>query len=131
MAQHVASLQSAGLDIAGLTPTNPGGGGGGGRGEGENDDYNMVLFGEYKTRKVDGRIVKSKDVRAKIAAGDLPALPPFKVSRREEPKSMCLAWHTKGVCGANCPHKFDHISYTTAEYAPLKQWCKDNYPRST
>jgi hypothetical protein len=132
LSQYLASLQSAGLDIAGLTPTNPGGGGGGGgRGEGENDDYNMVLFGEYKTRKVDGRIVKSKDVRAKIAAGDLPALPLSKVPRTQEPKSMCLAWHTKGVCGANCPHKFDHISYTAAEYAPLKQWCEDNYPRST
>ena len=135
-------LASLGIDMASLSASGGGGTGGrsgGGRGGGggdtdnpnENGNFNLPLFGTYKTRKVDGKIVKSKAVRDMIAAGELPSLPLSKVPRTEDPKTMCLAWHTKGMCYVGCPHNFDHIKYTVAEYAPLKAWCEEHYPKAT
>jgi len=112
-------------------------GGGGGNGQGssagsnenrhvENAQFNASLFGEYKTRQVNGRVVRSKDVREAVRAGRLPALPASKVPGNDQ--SMCLAWHTKGQCSQSCPLCADHVPYTTTEYQPLVSWCQANYP---
>ena len=105
------------------------GGGTGGGGENrhvENAQFNATLFGEYKTRKVNGRVVRSKDVREAIRDGRLPALPTSKVPGNTQ--SMCLAWHTKGQCSQSCPLNADHVPYTDTEYQPLVGWCSANYP---
>ena len=106
--------------------TGTGGGGGGSETQLTNPHFNAALFGEYKTRQVNGKGVRSQDVRKAIKRGDLPALPPSKVNGVA---TMCLAWHTKGQCSPNCPLKGDHVPYTDEEYQPLCGWCSDNYPR--
>ena len=70
------------------------------------------------------RPVKSARIRRQIRANTLPALPLSKVNNQ----TMCLAFHTKGKCNAECPRVTDHIAYTAAEYAPLLDWYADNYP---
>jgi hypothetical protein len=114
------------------TSTGAGSGGGGGTGGStenrsvDNTSFNATLFGEYKTRQVNGRVVRSKDVREAVRAGRLPALPTSKVQGNNQP--MCLAWHTKGQCSQSCPLSADHVLYTEAEYQPLCGWCTANYP---
>jgi len=115
------------------TSTGAGSGGGGRTGGGgtenrsvENTSFNATLFGEYKTRQVNGRVVRSKDVREAVRAGRLPALPTSKVPGNNQ--SMCLAWHTKGQCSQSCPLSADHVPYTDTEYQPLVGWCSANYP---
>ena len=115
------------------TSTGTGSGGGGRTGGGgtenrsvENTSLNATLFGEYKTRQVNGRVVRSKDVREAVRAGRLPALPTSKVPGNNQ--SMCLAWHTKGQCSQSCPLSADHVPYTDTEYQPLCGWCSANYP---
>lgn len=93
----------------------------------KNESFHHALFGEIKTRKVGGKIVRSRDVRDKIEAGELPPLPPSKA----DGKPMCLAWHTKGICNPDCPRAPDHkVEYTAEEYVPLCQWCDANYPKA-
>jgi hypothetical protein len=77
----------------------------------KNEAFNEGLFGAYKTSAL-----KSKAIRDKIKAGTIPALP---FSKRDGAKPMCLAWHTKGVCNANCPCLYDHVAYSADEYAPM------------
>lgn len=84
----------------------------------QNETFNEGLFGTYKTSAL-----KAKAIRDKIKAGTIPALP---VSKRDATKPMCLAWHTKGVCNANCPCLADHVAYSPEEYAPLVAWCRDH-----
>ena len=93
----------------------------------DNPKYEAGLFGEYKRRKdKNNQGIKSKDIRAKIKSGDLPALPPSKVDPSID---MCLAWHTKGMCNPDCPCARDHeAEYSNEEYRPLKSWCIANYP---
>ena len=131
LASFLARLGASGY---GLPPTGgpSGGGGGGGGGGGDktepNLNYNAGLFGEYKTRKgSDGKAVRSKDIlRAMISRGELPPLPPSKV---DPSISMCLAWHTKGMCNPGCPCAPDHkAEYSNDEYKPMKGWCTSNYP---
>ena len=93
-----------------------------------NPDFNEAMFGEIKTRVVGGALVKSKDVRQKIKNNTLPALPD---SRMQAGLSMCLAWHTKGMCNPGCPHAVDHVAYTTSQYQSLKAWCAANYPKDS
>jgi hypothetical protein len=97
---------------------------GNGKGK-ENTQFHHALFGEIKARTVGGKTVKSRDVRDKIKRGDLPALPLLKA----DGKSMCLAWHTKGICNPDCPRAADHVVYTAEEYTPLCGWCTENYPK--
>ena len=112
-----------------MPPSAPSGGGGGGgeKTSVDNTHYNEQLFGEYKKRKSgDGRAIKSKDIRKMIADGELPKLPP---SKRNPLISMCLAWHTKGMCNVGCPCADDHkAQYSATEYQPLTQWCSAHYP---
>jgi len=42
-------------------------------------------------------------------------------------KPMCLAWHTKGQCNANCPCASDHVQYSAPKLAPLATWCVIGY----
>ena len=116
------------------TAAGPGtGGGGGGSGggasaggnrEGTNPQFNEVLFGEYRRRQVNGKHVRSRDLRQKIAAKELPELPPSIHCATP----MCPAWHIKGMCNTSCPRVADHKPYSNDEYAPLVKWCGDNYP---
>ena len=84
----------------------------------DNTHFNDALFGNYKTSSI-----KSKELRKKIAQGDLPPLPP---SRVDASKPTCLAWHTKGQCNELCPLSHDHIAYTADQYEPLATWCRDH-----
>lgn len=110
-----------------------GGGGGGNSNTGggnsisttvTNDSFNASIFGEYERRQVNGRPVKCREVRYKISRGELPGLPLSKIDQ----SPMCLAWHTKKMCNADCPRGADHVHYTDAEYEQLKSWCVANYP---
>lgn len=91
-----------------------------------NPKFNEGLFGDIKVRKVNGKPVKSRDIRTKINRGETPELPPSKVDQQP----MCLAWHTKGMCNPACPRVNDHADYTDAEYGPLSSWCSDHYPKA-
>ncbi len=122
-----AGATSAGSTVCGLTlPPSTGGNGtaappAAGKGIDsriENDAFNEGLLGNYKTSPL-----KSKAIRDKIKAGSIPALP---FSRWDGTKPMCLVWHTKGVCNANCPCLYDHIAYSAEEYAPMVTWCHDH-----
>jgi hypothetical protein len=99
----------------------PGGGAppGGENGRTNNVGFNAELFMTYRSRPV-----KSASIRRQIRANTLPALPMSKVDNQ----TMCLAFHTKGQCNAECPRVTDHVAYTAAEYAPLLEWCAANYP---
>jgi len=123
-------LQQQAIQQASSTGASGGGGGGTVGGSEnrhvENAQFNATLFGEYKTRQVNGRVVRSKDVREAVRTGRLPALPTSKVPGNTQ--SMCLAWHTKGQCSQSCPLSADHVPYTDAEYQPLVGWCSANYP---
>lgn len=88
----------------------------------ENTHFNTALFGTYKTSSI-----KSREIRRKIERGDLPPLPPSKMSAS---KPVCLAWHTKGQCNTSCPCLHDHVAYTPEEYAPLVTWCREHGYRS-
>ncbi len=81
----------------------------------ENDGFNGNLFGAYKISAL-----KSKAIWGKIKAGTISALP---FSKRDGTKPMCLAWHTKGVCNANCLCLYDHVVYSADKYAPMVAWC--------
>ena len=84
------------------------------------------MFGECRDRTVGGRKITSRSVRKTIKLGKIPPLPLLKVDWKE----MYLAWHTKGMCNpGQCPQEYDHVEYSEQEYAPLSQWCRDNYPR--
>ena len=96
-----------------------------------NLDYHKGMFGTYKTRKVDGKEVRTRSLRKDIEEGRLPALPRSKYCTAvtaEWDGQMCPAWHIKGFCNPNCKAHPDHKAYTDAEYAPLLQWCTTNYP---
>jgi len=134
LAGFLAQLQAAGLPVhtPGDRGTSSGGGGAPGSGGAEsnntkldNPQFCVEIFGEFKNRKVDGKTVRSKDVRRLISSGSLPPLPRSKLNSS---LPVCLAWHTKGQCNLSCPSSADHVLYTTAEYQPLKQWCVANYP---
>ena len=90
--------------------------GGPGRGQRlENTNFNVALFGPFKTSSI-----KAAALRTKIREGHLPALPFSKV---EITKPMCLAWHTKAQCNSNCPCAYDHVNYNANEYTDLATWC--------
>mgnify|MGYP006973774914 FL=1 len=125
----------AGSLVSGLTMASPAGRqptGGGGDGAAcagstaidrvENTHFNVALFGTYRHSAT-----KTRAIRQKIAAGELPALP---ASKNDSSKPVCLAWHTKGQCNTNCPLASDHVAYSTAEYAALSTWCREHGYRS-
>ena len=126
------SVAGAGGAGGGGNQNNGGGGGNSNRGGNStstnvtNDSFAEHIFGEYERREVNGRPVRSRDVRVKISRGDLPVLPASKIDQLP----MCLAWHTKGICNSVCPRAADHVCYTDAELEPLKVWCAANYPGS-
>ena len=91
-------------------------------------DFHEAIFGEFRKRTINGKPVKSKDIRQKIAQNKLPPLPG---SRLDPNTPMCLAWHTKGMCNNECPHVADHIKYDASQYKPLKSWCDENYPKDS
>ena len=84
--------------------------------------FNSTLFERFKDSRTPCRIVRSK-----IQRGELPALP---MSKGDPTMEVCLAWHVKGMCNANCSRSADHVPYTDAEYAPLHQWCTQHWPSS-
>jgi len=85
-----------------------------------NTNFNPI-FMPYKNSSAGCR-----NLRDRIGAGTnpLPDLPLSKVDN----DPMCLAFHAKGVCNPTCRRLADHVPYTTAEYAPLIEWCGDNFP---
>ena len=69
--------------------------------------------------------ISCKSLREKIRAGTLPPLPMSKV---DETKPMCLAWHTRGECNSNCRCRYDHVlTYTADECQPLLDWCNEHF----
>jgi hypothetical protein len=40
---------------------------------------------------------------------------------------MCLSYHMKGTCNANCARNGDHKEHTPAEDLAIVQWCETNY----
>lgn len=98
-------------------------GGGGGR-EGTNRQFNEVLFGEYRNRRVDGKPVRARDLRQKVTDGELPEFPTSIYCSTP----MCPAWHIKGMCNSSCPRHEDHKDYSVEQYAPMVGWCQANYP---
>jgi len=125
----------AGTVVSGLTAATPagrpstGGGGGGTARSGssaldraENTHFNTALFGTYRHSSI-----KTRNIRRRIADGELPALPP---SKNDPSKPVCLAWHTKGQCNTNCPLIADHVAYSAEEYAALATWCREHGYRS-
>ena len=83
-----------------------------------NLEFNAALFQIYKDSPMSCRII-----RTKIRANELPNLPASKVDNLP----VCLAWHCKSMCNANCGRRPDHVSYTPDEYAPLVQWCASHF----
>jgi hypothetical protein len=84
-----------------------------------NIHFNATIFEEYRSRGI-----KSRTIKKAILANEKPPLPPSKTGTG----TMCLPWHTKGLCNSECRLKADHIRYTATELQPLKDWCKDHYP---
>ena len=84
--------------------------------------YVERLFGQYRDRQVANRVVRDS-----IANGSLPALPPSKIPNT----NLCLAFHTKGYCNANCGASADHVRYSEQELSPLSEWCAANYPAAS
>ena len=68
-----------------------------------NPNFLEDLFGTYRRMSK----VRTRDIRRKIAAKELPGLPLSKVDKQP----MCLAWHTKGQCNNRCPQAADHVAY--------------------
>jgi hypothetical protein len=85
----------------------------------DNNDFNNTLFGLYKTSQV-----KSAELRKKVKEGTLPALPLSQI--QADLPTMCLAWHTKGLCNMNCPRKVNHVTNAPIEYTGMVEWCSDN-----
>ena len=88
----------------------------------KNENYNDVLFGEFRRRKRDNKEITIRSFKQQAIA--TKPLPPSRFGA----DSMCLAWHVKGMCNANCRQAADHHSYSAAEYAPLVTWCQECYP---
>ena len=122
--RQLAGAGGVGNNGGGLSP--PGDKPNPSQGSVHNPKFNEALFGEVKVRKVNGKPVKSRDIRTKINRGEIPELPPSKVDQQP----MCLAWHTKGMCNPSCPRCKDHVDYTTAEYGSLNTWCTEHYPKA-
>ena len=91
----------------------------------KNSNYLGDLFGKYKDRKVNGKVVPCADVRKLIRDNKLPQLPDSKAGGGV----MCLPWHVKGMCNTGCPRSEDHLlTYTAGESRPLEAWCATNWP---
>lgn len=88
----------------------------------KNDEYNDVLFDEFRRRKLNGKEIPIRYFKDD-AVKNVP-LPKSKFGAA----SMCLAWHVKGMCNSKCGLASDHSSYSAAEYAPLVSWCQTCYP---
>ena len=139
-AMSVVTASTAGLGtpagsvVSGLTVATPAGrqstGGGGTAARSantsldraENTHFNTTLFGTYRHSSI-----KTRNIRRRIADGELPALP---ASKNDSSKPVCLAWHTKGQCNTNCPLVSDHVAYSAEEYAALAAWCREHGYRS-
>ena len=76
------------------------------------------LFSAYKDSAVQCRVIRNK-----IRLNELPALPLSKADN----KPMCIAWHCKSMCNANCGRNPDHIQYSSTEYEPLVEWCREHF----
>eukprot|EP00984_Skeletonema_dohrnii_P036604 scaffold37745_cov278-Skeletonema_dohrnii-CCMP3373.AAC.1 len=91
-----------------------------------NPNYNEALFGEFRNRKgSNGRQISLGDWKKEAIARN-----PLPKSKFGLP-SMCLAWHSKGLCNSNCRVIGDHQSYSASEYQPLVQWCQENWPAAS
>ena len=91
-----------------------------------NANYLGDVFGKYKDRKVNGKVVPCADVRKAIRESRLPQLPDSKAGGGP----VCLPWHVKGMCNTGCPRSGDHLlTYSAAECKPLEAWCAVNWPR--
>ena len=89
----------------------------------KNPHYNEELFAQFRDRKKsNGKQIPLGDWKKEAIARN-----PLPKSKYGLP-SMCLAWHSKNVCNANCKLLGDHKPYSAAEYQPLLQWCTENWP---
>ena len=64
-----------------------------------------------------------RKLRAEIAAGRLPPLPPSKTGG-----DLCPGFHGGGVCNKGCARVADHVQYTAEELQPFADWCELNWP---
>ena len=69
--------------------------------------------------------ISCSDLRKKIAAEKIPALPVSKV----DGGPMCLAWHVRAECNQVCGRKCEHVEYASTEYTDLLTWCDANFKR--
>ena len=84
-----------------------------------NPDFCTRLFEQF--RSMAGLTVRQIKERAQREGHTLP---PSKV---DPSKSMCLAYHAKGICNEGCGVACDHVRYTDAEYSDLHAWCTQHY----
>lgn len=49
------------------------------------------------------------------------------VPTNDKGTSMCISYHVKGVCNANCSRVQDHCPHSAAEDQKLLAWLTDNY----
>lgn len=92
----------------------------------KNSNYLGDLFGKYKDRKVNGKVVACADVRKSIRDNRLPQLPDSKAGGGV----VCLPWHVKGMCNTGCPRCGDHLlTYTPGESRLVEAWCATNWPK--
>jgi len=87
-----------------------------------NGQYNSALFGEFRSRKKDGKEISISSFKKK--AMEEKKLP----DSIHGAEYMCLAWHVKGMCNSNCGQREDHKPYSASQYADLVAWCEAKYP---
>jgi hypothetical protein len=87
-----------------------------------NGQYNSALFGEFRSRKKDGKEISISSFKKK--AMEEKKLP----DSLHGAEYMCLAWHVKGMCNSNCGQREDHKPYSASQYAELVAWCEEKYP---
>jgi hypothetical protein len=64
--------------------------------------------------------VRSRRVSEAIAL----AGPPPMVDRSGATVPMCVSWHSKGVCFANCNRVADHGALNAEEAVTFQAWCQ-------
>ena len=78
-----------------------------------NTSYKENIFGSYHSLAITCHAIcdRAKDDKSKV----------------DPSKTMCLAFHSKGICNLNCHCVYDHVEYTESELEELSTWCAQHY----